>query len=181
MDVERERWFMTKRILLCCLIGFFALTLLYAEEPKTNINPAKHPNLAKAQTLINEAFDSIVAAQKANEFDLGGHAAKAKGLLEESSKELKLAAIEANKGMGTKAAEKAEEKAATEEKPATNISETKHPNLGKAQQLIDAAYARILEAQKANDFDLKGHAAKAKDLLEQASSELKLAAQAANK
>ena len=172
---------MTKRILLSCLFGFFALTLLYANEPATNINAAKHPNLAEAQKLINQAYDSIVVAQKANEFDLGGHAAKAKGFLEESSKELKLAAVEANKETGTKPSEKAEERAAPEEKPTTNVSETRHPNLAKAQQLIDSAYSRIVDAQKANDFDLKGHAAKAKDLLEQARSELKLAAQEANK
>jgi hypothetical protein len=172
---------MNKRILYLCLAGFFALTVLYADEPATNINPARHPNLAKAQTLINQAYDSIITAQKANEFDLGGHAVKAKGLLEQSSKELKLAAVEANKDTEGKPAEKAEERAAAEEKPATNISETRHPNLAKAQQLVDTAHTKILDAQKANDFDLKGHAAKAKDLLEQASSELKLAAQEANK
>ena len=169
---------MIKRIVLCLAV-VFAFGLVYAaEEPATNINPNKHPNLAKAQTLINEAFESIVAAQKANEFDLDGHAAKAKDLLEQSSKELKLAAVEANKDTSTKG--KPEEVAA-DEKPATNISDTKHPNLAKAQQLMDSAYAKILAAQKANDFAMKGHAAKAKTLLEQASAELKLAAQAANK
>lgn len=171
---------MVKRILFLALFGLCVATLLYADEPASNINPDRHPNLAKAQTLINQAYDSIVAAQKANEFDLGGHAAKAKGLLEQASTELKTAAVEANKEKGTKAAGKMEEHAAAEQKPATNVSDTRHPNLAKAQQGIDAAYARILDAQKANDFDLKGHAAKAKDLLQQAGSELKLAAQQAN-
>jgi hypothetical protein len=171
---------MSKRILFLCLAVFLGLALLYADEPATNISAARHPDLAQAQTLINQAYDSIVAAQKANEFDLKGHAAKAKGFLEQASKELKDAALEANKNAGTKPAGKAEEHAAAEEKPATNISDARHPNLAKAQQLLESANSRILDAQKANDFDMKGHAAKAKDLLQQASSELKLAAQAAN-
>jgi hypothetical protein len=173
---------MTKRILFLCLAGLFAVSLLYADEPATNINPDRHPNLAKAQTMINQAYDSIVAAQQANEFDLGGHAAKAKGLLEQSSKELKLAAVEANKDKGaTGAGSSGQQPAVTQQKPATTVSDTKHPNLAKAQQLIDSAYAKIIDAQKANDFDLKGHAAKAKDFLQQANAELKLAAEAANK
>ena len=44
-----------------------------------------------------EAFNKITAAQTANEWDLGGHAAKAKDLLEQADKELKLAAETANK------------------------------------------------------------------------------------
>jgi hypothetical protein len=43
------------------------------------------------------------------------------------------------------------------------------------------AYDKIIEAQKANEWDMAGHAQKAKDLLDQVNSELKLAAQAANK
>lgn len=38
-----------------------------------------------------------------------------------------------------------------------------------------------MDAQKANEWDMQGHAQKAKDLLDQANSELKLAAQAANR
>ena len=57
----------------------------------------------------------------------------------------------------------------------------KHPNLNAAQKLIQQATAKIEAAQKANEFDLDGHAKKAKELLEQASAELKLAAEAADK
>jgi hypothetical protein len=42
------------------------------------------------------------------------------------------------------------------------------------------AYDKITAAQKANEYDLDGHAAKAKDLLEQVNAELKAAAEAAN-
>lgn len=43
-------------------------------------------------------MERISAAQKANEFDIGGHAAKAKELLEQAEKELMEAAGAANEG-----------------------------------------------------------------------------------
>jgi hypothetical protein len=52
-------------------------------------------------------------------------------------------------------------------------------NLRGAQKLLDQAIQRITAAQKANEFDMEGHAAKAKELIEQANSEIKLAAEAA--
>jgi len=57
----------------------------------------------------------------------------------------------------------------------------RHPNLMAAQRLVDQAFQRLSDAQQANEFDMHGHAAKAKDLLEQASREIKLAAEAANR
>lgn len=65
--------------------------------PKQNISKALHPNLAAAQKLSVQAFEKISAAQQANEFDLAGHAAKAKNLLEQVNNELKLAAEQSNK------------------------------------------------------------------------------------
>jgi hypothetical protein len=65
--------------------------------------------------------------------------------------------------------------------PARNISGKKHPNLNAAQRLTAQAFKRITDAQVANEWDMEGHAAKAKDLLDQANNELKKAAQAANK
>jgi len=64
--------------------------------------------------------------------------------------------------------------------PARNVSANRHPNLAAAQRLAAEAYAKIEAAQKANEFDLKGHAQKAKELLEQANNEIKEAAEAAN-
>jgi outer membrane murein-binding lipoprotein Lpp len=55
-----------------------------------------------------------------------------------------------------------------------------HPNLAAAQQDIQGAIDKLAAAQGANDFDMKGHAAKAKRLLEQALNEIQLAGQAAN-
>ena len=56
----------------------------------------------------------------------------------------------------------------------------RHPNLMAAQDLINRAYDRITAAQQANEWDMNGHAAKAKDLLEQAKHEIHEAAEAAN-
>jgi len=43
------------------------------------------------------------------------------------------------------------------------------------------AYEKIVAAQQANEWDMQGHAQKAKELLEQVNNQLKLAAGAANK
>ena len=62
-----------------------------------------------------------------------------------------------------------------------NVSQARHPNLWAAQSFIVQAIDKLTAAQKANDFDMNGHAAKAKQLLQQAFDEIKLAAEAANK
>ena len=77
-------------------IGGFA----FAQAPKENVSKALHPNLNAAQRLSKQAYEKITAAQEANEFDLAGHAAKAKTLLEQVNSELKLAAEAANKNKG---------------------------------------------------------------------------------
>jgi hypothetical protein len=70
---------------------------------------------------------------------------------------------------------------AKDEKPKVNVSENKHPHLHAAQEAIDNAWKAITEAQKANDWDMEGHAKKAKEALDVAQAEIKLAAEAANK
>jgi hypothetical protein len=75
------------------LIGGIAI----AEQPAQNVSKGKHPNLAAAQRLTNQAFEKISAAQQANEWDMQGHAAKAKTLLDQANNELKQAAQAANK------------------------------------------------------------------------------------
>lgn len=64
--------------------------------------------------------------------------------------------------------------------PARNVSPRRHPNIAAAQRLVGQAYNRLSAAQQANEFDMGGHAQHAKDLLDQASAEMKLAAEAAN-
>jgi hypothetical protein len=68
-----------------------------AQRPKENISAGRHPNLAAAQRLSEQAWQKIVAAQEANEWDMHGHAQKAKNLLDEANKELKAAAEAANR------------------------------------------------------------------------------------
>jgi hypothetical protein len=53
--------------------------------------------------------------------------------------------------------------------------------LAAAQGLSQQAFEKIRAAQQANEWDMRGHAQKAKELLEQANNELKLAAEAANR
>ncbi|MES2220240.1 MAG: hypothetical protein V4587_04655 [Acidobacteriota bacterium] len=64
--------------------------------------------------------------------------------------------------------------------PAQNIDPNKHPNLAAAQRSISHAYEKIDAAQQANREQLGNHAQRAKELLEQASQELKEAAEFAN-
>lgn len=75
------------------VIGGMAL----AQAPKENVSKGLHPNLAAAQRFSTQADEKITAAQQANEFDLAGHAAKAKTLLDQVNSELKLAAEQSNK------------------------------------------------------------------------------------
>ena len=56
-----------------------------------------------------------------------------------------------------------------------------HPNLAAAQKLAAQAFLKLEDAQKANEYELGGHAAKAKDLLKQVNDEIKLAVEAADK
>lgn len=57
----------------------------------------------------------------------------------------------------------------------------RHGNLRAAQKLIERAINKVNAAQVANEYDMEGHAARAKELLDQAYDEIKLAALAANK
>lgn len=91
---------MTKRNMgLASLLGalLFCSGIVLAQKPPQNINPERHGNLAAAQQLAARAYKRIVAAQEANEWDMDGHAQKAKDLLDQANKELKLAAEAANR------------------------------------------------------------------------------------
>jgi hypothetical protein len=70
--------------------------LAFADH-NTRISPRRHANLAAAQEYAEKAFYKVEDAQRANEFDLGGHAARAKTLLQQASEEMKLAAMDANR------------------------------------------------------------------------------------
>lgn len=89
---------MTKRnVVLTILLGALLLCgALFAQKPVRNVSPRRHTNLAAAQHLSQNAYERIIAAQKANEWDMEGHAQKAKELLEQANQELKQAAGAAN-------------------------------------------------------------------------------------
>ena len=67
-----------------------------AKPPVRNVSGKRHPNIAAAQRMSQQAFEKITAAQQANEWDMQGHAQKAKELLEQVNNELKQAAEAAN-------------------------------------------------------------------------------------
>ena len=75
------------------LVGGYAV----AKDPATNVSAKKHPNIAAAQKWSLMAFEALEKAQKANEYDMDGHAQKAKDLLKAANDEMKLAAEAANK------------------------------------------------------------------------------------
>ena len=68
-----------------------------ASAPARNVNTSRHPSLAAAQRFCSDAFERIEAAQKANEWDMGGHAERSKALLIQASDEIKEAALAANR------------------------------------------------------------------------------------
>jgi len=89
---------LNKNFLVAAVLSF-ALCLggLAIAQPNRNVSPGRHPNLAAAQRHIQMAWEKITAAQQANEFDMEGHAQKAKELLDQANREIKLAAEAANR------------------------------------------------------------------------------------
>jgi len=93
---------MTKRTLIGSALGAMLLCSTFGVSqqthmPKDNVSGHRHPNLAAAQRLSQQAYEKVVAAQAANEYDMGGHAQKAKELLDQVNRELKMAAEDANR------------------------------------------------------------------------------------
>lgn len=75
-------------LLFCCVT--------IAQEPAMDIDSRIHPELAAAQHHVVEANQAILAAQKANRYDMRGHAERARQLLVQVNQELKAAAEAAN-------------------------------------------------------------------------------------
>jgi hypothetical protein len=86
--MKNNRVHLTVGLAVC--LAFIGVT--FAQRPETDIDPARHPNLAEAQHHILQAAEKIDEAQKMNKYELGGHAEKAKQLLDQASRELKQAA-----------------------------------------------------------------------------------------
>jgi hypothetical protein len=71
--------------------------VVLAQAPGVDIDAGRHPNLAEAQKHIQQAYEKIDEAQRANRDQLGDHAQKAKDLLLQADRELKEAAEYANR------------------------------------------------------------------------------------
>jgi hypothetical protein len=78
-------------------VGAASIARAWRSVISAQINPGRHPNLAAAQRLTEQAYNKVSAAQVANEFDMDGHAQKAKDLLDQANRELKAAAEAANR------------------------------------------------------------------------------------
>ena len=87
-----------KKALIVLVSVLMLAGVAFAQRPARNVSPNRHPNLAAAQRLSRQAFDKIIAAQRANEWDMQGHAQRAKELLDQANAELKEAAGAANEG-----------------------------------------------------------------------------------
>ncbi len=82
-----------KRMLLLSLASLALATPALAKGKGHD----KHTNITAAHKAVEMALHKMEAAQKANEYDLGGHAQKAKELLKQAQDELKLATAAADK------------------------------------------------------------------------------------
>lgn len=90
--MKKHRLYLSAILAIC----FLCIGVALAQHPETNIDPRRHPNLAEAQHHIVEAFNKIEEAQRDNKDQLGGHADRAKQLLDQANRELKEAAEYAN-------------------------------------------------------------------------------------
>jgi len=88
-----KRRFLRNLVIVVVVIGLCSVGIAAFGQ---QVSKVLHPNLAEAQTLIERAITRLTAAQKANEYDLSGHAVKAKALLDQAYAEIKLAAEAAN-------------------------------------------------------------------------------------
>jgi hypothetical protein len=79
-------------------VGVVAGGVLAAQgPPPPNVDPRAHPNLANAQQACDQAYNYLKNAQNANEYDMQGHAQRAVQLLQQANREIKLAALQANR------------------------------------------------------------------------------------
>lgn len=82
-----------KKLIVAVLLGLFVGAGVAALADEHGGGKHKHGNLQAAMEMIHHAEKRISMAQKANEFDLGGHAQKAKDLLAQAETELKAAGV----------------------------------------------------------------------------------------
>ncbi|MBS1852427.1 MAG: hypothetical protein JST79_16090 [Acidobacteria bacterium] len=88
---------MTKKMISTLVLLAATCALLYAASaPTVTVDSSRHGNLASAQQSIVAAWQSINTAQQENRNHLGGHAEKAKDLLNQANQEIQYAANSAD-------------------------------------------------------------------------------------
>jgi negative regulator of sigma E activity len=83
-----------KRLVLTA--GLVTAATVVIAQTVQNVDPGRHGNLASAQSLIAQAYQRMTEAQQSNNYELGGHATRAKQLLSEAANEIGLAAATAD-------------------------------------------------------------------------------------
>lgn len=83
---------MKSKLILAVVLLTGAIVAVFAEAPSVTVDASRHGNLARAQQSIQAAWNSVDTAQHDNHYHLGGHAEKAKQLLEQANQEIQLAA-----------------------------------------------------------------------------------------
>jgi hypothetical protein len=91
LQTQDENVMISKALFPAAPVTLLASVAL-ASPPVENVSAEKNPDLAAAQHLVVEGYDKIDAAQKVHGPEMAGHAEKAKALLEQANRELKLAA-----------------------------------------------------------------------------------------
>ena len=172
-------------VLLSCAM---ALPLVAnAEAPKAHTALKGHPNLAKAEKDLVNAWTAIDKSQTANEcvFGLeGGHGKEAKELVDTAFKQV----YDAAEFVNTHAAdcakvEKPKDKPKKEAAPKAHGALKGHPFLLKAEKSLIAAWNDVSKSQFANEcvFGIEGgHGAKAKEAIEAAYKQVYDAAEYVN-
>jgi hypothetical protein len=109
-----------KNTILTVVASAAVVTLAVAQLPVATVDPSRHGNLAAAQQNIQQAFNSISAAQQANDSQLAGHAARAKEYLREANDEIAAAAMVADNNQGAASSVMAVPPATTSAPPVVN-------------------------------------------------------------
>jgi len=82
-------------IAMCAAFALGAAVFAQQGPPPVDVGE-QHGNMHAAQQLIRQAWEKVDAAQKDNNYNLGGHAGRAKDLLTQASQEIKQSAEDAN-------------------------------------------------------------------------------------
>jgi hypothetical protein len=93
-EMTRTNWVIRVLVVLALVCTGVAYA---AQAPTNTVDVKTHPNLYNTNVAIQNAFNILVIAQEHNEFDLGGHASKAKSLLVQASQEVNAAGRAAGK------------------------------------------------------------------------------------